>query len=110
MHIGEKIKHFRELWNFTQKYMAEQVEISQPHYSRIENGQDFSYSQLEKIADVLDIKVQDLISFEPAQYFNNVQNSQIGYNFYNNNFAQELEAMKEKVSKLEQELKKGPLQ
>jgi transcriptional regulator with XRE-family HTH domain len=113
MHIGEKIKHFRELRNFDQKHMAKQLDISQSTYSKIENGHDLAYSQLEKIAEVLEVKVQELVGFEPAQYINNVynnHNSQIGNNLYHNNVVQKLEALEERVSSLEQQTKNGPHQ
>lgn len=110
MHIGEKIKHFRELRNFDQKHMAKELDIHQTTYSKIENGHDLCFSQLEKIAKILEVKVQDLISFEPGQYFNHVQDSQIGYNFYYNNVVQEMESIKARLSSLEQQIGKGPHQ
>ncbi|WP_309281651.1 helix-turn-helix transcriptional regulator, partial [Fluviicola sp.] len=36
MHVGQKIKKLRELKNFTQEYMANRLEMTQPSYSKIE--------------------------------------------------------------------------
>lgn len=113
MNIGEKIKHFRELRNFDQKYMAKALDIHQTTYSKIENGHDPSFSQVEKIAEILGVQVQDLISFEPAQYISNVynnHNSQIGNNLYFNQVVQELESIKGRLSKLEQQFGNVPHQ
>ncbi len=111
MNIGEKIKHFRELRNFDQKHMAKALDIHQTTYSKIENGHDPSFSQVEKIAEVLGVKVQDLINFEPSQYLNNSGHiGQVGYNVYNNNMAQELESSKARLFKLEQQIGNGPNQ
>lgn len=113
MQIGEKIKHFRELRNYDQKHMATQLDINQSTYSKIETGNDLWFSQLEKIAEVLEVKVQDLIGFEPAQYINNVynnHNSQIGNNLTYNYVVQEIDALKERLVKVEQAIGQAPLQ
>lgn len=105
MKIGEKIKHFRELRNFDQKHMAHMLDISQPHYCRIENGvSELSFSLLERITQVLEIRLQDLITFDTAQYFNVVNHSQIGYNVYTNNLSDELTLVKQQLHRIENEL------
>jgi transcriptional regulator with XRE-family HTH domain len=104
MKIGENIKHFRELKNYSQKGLAEELGISQPHLSRIEAGADLPFSLVEKAAQVLEVKLEDLITFEPSQYFNNVHNSQIGYNFYYNAVAEEIENLKTRISSMEKRL------
>ena len=37
--IGSKVRKLREFKDISQDYMAEQLGISQSHYSRIENGE-----------------------------------------------------------------------
>jgi transcriptional regulator with XRE-family HTH domain len=72
MEIGTKIKKIRELKNYTQEYMAEQLNVSQPTYSRFEkDDSDITISQLEKISEILDMKVEDLINFNEKFVFNN---------------------------------------
>ncbi|TAE01661.1 MAG: XRE family transcriptional regulator [Bacteroidetes bacterium] len=63
--IGIKIKKVRELRNFTQEYMAEKLEMSQAGYSKIEQGAvDVPYSRLEQIAKTLNIKIEEIITFD----------------------------------------------
>ena len=106
MKIGEKIRHFREMKNLDQKHMAKAVGINQGHYSRIEKGlTDIKFSILEKIVEELEIKLQDLITFDAAQYFNNINTvNNIGYNIYNNALAQDIEKIKERLTKIEKRL------
>jgi len=72
MVIGEKIKKIRELRNFTQDYMATQLEMTQAGYSRIERDEvDISFSKLEKIAKIFNINLLELIGFNEKNVFNN---------------------------------------
>ena len=63
--IGNKIKNIRELKNLTQEYMAERLDISQSAYSKLEKG-DIKVSQekLSQIADILEVKPEDISSFD----------------------------------------------
>lgn len=73
--IGEKIKKLRELRNFTQDYMAIQLEMTQAGYSKIESGQtDITYSKIVEIAKVLDVKPEELIAFDSQKFFNSFNN------------------------------------
>ena len=70
MHIGEKIKKVRELKNYTQEYMAEQLQISQSQYSRIESGEsDLLYSRLEQIAKILETSISEIDNIDEAISF-----------------------------------------
>ncbi|WP_299247929.1 helix-turn-helix transcriptional regulator [uncultured Cytophaga sp.] len=72
MEIGIKIKKVRELRNLTQEYMAQQLNVSQSTYSRYEKEDgDLTVSQLNKIAQLLEIKIDDLINFDEKLIFNN---------------------------------------
>jgi transcriptional regulator with XRE-family HTH domain len=104
MRIGENMKHFRELKNYSQKGLAKELGISQPHLSRIEAGADLPFSLVAKAAQVLDVKLEDLITFEPSQYFNNVHNGQIGYNFYYNAVAEEIGSLKTRILIIEKKI------
>jgi transcriptional regulator with XRE-family HTH domain len=75
MQIGQKIKKLRELKNFTQEYMADQMDMTQPSYSKIESGEtDVSYSKLEKIAKSLEIRPEDIMTFNENMVFNVMHN------------------------------------
>ena len=72
MEIGNKIKKVRELKNYTQEYMAERLGITQSGYSRYEKEDgDLTISQLDKISEIFNMKVEDLINFDEKNIFNN---------------------------------------
>ena len=63
--IAKNIKKIRELRNFDQSYMAEQLEVSQTHYSRMEKGEkDIGIRQLKKIAKLLQVEWSVLEKFD----------------------------------------------
>lgn len=75
MQVGQKIKKLRELKNFTQEYMAGLLDMTQSSYSKIETGEtDISYSKLEKIAAALEIRTEDIITFNEHMVFNVMHN------------------------------------
>ncbi|OXA90463.1 helix-turn-helix transcriptional regulator [Flavobacterium hercynium] len=70
--IKNKIKSIRELKNYTQEYMADQLGVTQAGYSKIEKGKTIlSFEKLVEIARILEISVEDIISFDSQRYFNN---------------------------------------
>ncbi|MCD9576927.1 helix-turn-helix transcriptional regulator [Flavobacterium soyae] len=70
--IKNKIKNIRELKNYTQEYMADQLGVTQAGYSKIEKGRTIlSYAKLVEIARILEVSVEDIISFDSQRYFNN---------------------------------------
>ncbi|EJL61283.1 helix-turn-helix transcriptional regulator [Flavobacterium sp. CF136] len=70
--IKNKIKNIRELKNYTQEYMAEKLGLTQAGYSKIEKGNtSLSYEKLVEIGKILDVTVEDIISFDYDKYFNN---------------------------------------
>ncbi|CAM3455959.1 helix-turn-helix transcriptional regulator [Flavobacterium chungbukense] len=70
--IKNKIKNIRELKNYTQEYMAERLGVTQAGYSKIEKGKtSLSYEKLVEIGRILDVSVEDIISFDYDKYFNN---------------------------------------
>lgn len=107
--IGQKIKKLRELRNFTQSHMAEELGLSQS-----------AYSKLERVSEVLGMKPEEVISFNESMVFN-VMNNQTGQGFVINNnqlseteknlYLQQIELLKEDVAYLkrllEQVLGKG---
>jgi transcriptional regulator with XRE-family HTH domain len=70
--IKNKIKSIRELKNYTQEYMADQLGVTQAGYSKIEKGKTvLSFVKLVEIARILDVSVEDILSFDSQRYFNN---------------------------------------
>ena len=76
--VGFKIKKLRELKDLSQEYMAKELNLSQQSYSRLERGDtQISYERLEKIAAILKIKTEDIISFDENMVFNNINSQHI---------------------------------
>ncbi|WP_034680846.1 helix-turn-helix domain-containing protein [Chryseobacterium piperi] len=103
--IGQNIKVIRELKNLTQEYVAERLDMPVGNYSKIENGKtDITLSKLEKIAEVLQVDYQQILSLNPTQFFNNCITN--GYNGINNHnmYAsvkdKEIEAKNEQIKSL----------
>ncbi len=100
MEIGIKIKKVRELRNLTQEYMAQQLNVSQSTYSRLEKEDgDLTVSQLNRIAELLEIKVDDLINFNEKIVFNNYATANQGY-IINQNLSNKERELYEKTIKL----------
>ena len=65
MKTGEKIRKIRQLKDFSQSYMAAKLGISQNHYSRLERGETkIAQERLEQIAELLEVDVTDISSFD----------------------------------------------
>lgn len=109
--IGTKIKNIRELKNLTQEFVAERLDISQAAYSKLENGETkISDEKLVQIADVLEVKPEDIKNFDSQKYFNSVGNVD-GDNNYNGIYIGESDTelikklYEDKISLLEELLK-----
>lgn len=62
--IGKEIKHLREKKGYSQEVLGEKTGISTLHIGYIEQGRrEPKFKTLIKIADVLNVKVRDLITF-----------------------------------------------
>lgn len=74
---GDIIREARRHKEFSQEYMAHLLDISQPQYSRLENGEaDFDVSKLSIIIDALDLNPMEVIEFtEKQQVFINSHNT-----------------------------------
>ena len=71
--IKNKIKSIRELKNYTQEYMADQLGVTQAGYSKIEKGKTIlTYVKLVEIARILEVSVEDIISFDSERYFSSI--------------------------------------
>ena len=109
MQIGNKIKKIRELRNFTQKYLADELSLSQSAYSKIEMGEtEITYARLEKIAAVFEMKLEDIITFSDNALLNFSNNPGNGNLYANVNYSlnevliksyeHQIQSLKEEVS------------
>ena len=68
--IGEKIRKIRNLRGYSQEYMGARLKMSQNNYSRIELDQiNLTLNTLTEIANVLEIGVQEIMSFNEMGLF-----------------------------------------
>lgn len=71
MKVGKKIKQLRELQNFTQQYMADQLSMSLSGYGKIERDEtDVTLNKMNQIAKILDTDLNTILSFDKNQVFN----------------------------------------
>jgi len=79
--IGHRIKKLREMRNLTQEHLAEKLGISVSGFSRIERDEvKVSGERLIRIAELLEVSVDELLRFGDGLIFNN-------YGSHQNNFS-----------------------
>ena len=107
MNLGTKIKKLRELKNYTQIHMANELGISQSTYSKIEMGEvDVSMTKLEKISSILGLSPEEVFAFSEQMIFN-VMYNQNGHNGFviNKGISEtEVELYKDQISTLKSEI------
>jgi transcriptional regulator with XRE-family HTH domain len=73
--VVARIKQSRVDKNILQKYVADEIGISQAAYARIENGNtQLTIKNLYSIAQILDTQVVDLLNIESEYVINNNEN------------------------------------
>jgi len=81
--IGHRIKKLREMRNLTQEHLAAKLGISVSGFSRIERDEvKVSGERLIRIAELLEVSVDELLRFGDGLIFNNFGRDQI----YNRKF------------------------
>ena len=69
MEINEKIRFSRELKGWSQKEMADKLNMSINGYANIERGEtDIQYSRLEQISQILDLKLSELTDLDDKKF------------------------------------------
>jgi transcriptional regulator with XRE-family HTH domain len=101
-----KIKQIRELKNFTQEYVAQQLGLSTRAYSKIETGEtQLTINRLNEISAVLKVPPMEILGFDEKQVFNNCkQDGYIGINHINmpekliQQYEETIQALKEQIA------------
>lgn len=76
MGVGLKIKKLRELRNYTQTHMSNQLNMSLSGYSKIERDEtEISLKRMYQIAEILETDINSILSFDGKQIFNIEQNN-----------------------------------
>ncbi|MAX79840.1 MAG: transcriptional regulator [Crocinitomicaceae bacterium] len=72
----KNIRQIRELKNFSQDFMATQLEISTRAYSKIETGEtQLTVPRLFQISEILDVTPIEILGFDEKQVFNHCNQS-----------------------------------
>jgi len=83
MSVNEKIRRIREAKDLTQEQMAEKLGVSQSAYGDIERGDnDPKLSKLQKIADIFEIQLSELVDLSEKGTLNINFNKQGKNNIY----------------------------
>lgn len=71
LNIGHKIKKLRELKNYTQEYMAQNLGLTPAGYNKIEREEtDISVNRLADIAKILEVDISTIWHFDENKIFN----------------------------------------
>lgn len=108
--LYDNIRKIRLIKGFSQQNMADELNLSQRHYGRIEAGAvDISFSLICKIADILGVKVNSLIGLEEVNIFNSYNQPQkVGhFNAYNSTDIEDVTKLYERLIKEKDELIKS---
>lgn len=112
MTVAETIKMLREVKNWSQEEMSEKLNISKSSYARWENGESqLKLHQLEKLADVFQIDVLDLLKLSKQNVFLGIVMGNVGDNSVkqincSNEYAQnQIEKLQLQVEYLTEKLK-----
>ena len=82
--VLKNIRKIRGLRDYSQEYMGQKLGMSARGYGGIETGETpLTMERLEKIAEILEVDVPQLLSFDEKMLFYNCQYSG---NLYNNTF------------------------
>ncbi len=103
--IAFKLKTLREFNNFSQEYIASQLNISQAAYSKIESGAtQLSIENLAKLSEVYKLTPNDILGWNDKTIINNNCNgvaaasNHVVINIYNE---ERLKIIEERLNKLE---------
>jgi transcriptional regulator with XRE-family HTH domain len=73
--LRENIRKIRELRNYTQEYMADQLGLSVSGYGKIERSDsDINLSRITQIAEILDVSRAVLLEFNSDEILTHLQN------------------------------------
>jgi transcriptional regulator with XRE-family HTH domain len=99
--VIEKIKSIRKKKGYSHKYMALELDMSQPAYSKIENHETkLSVDRLFQIAEILETNVEEFLDVNPNNIYNQTNNDTgtfIGHQEVQNLYQEN----KEKTEKIE---------
>jgi transcriptional regulator with XRE-family HTH domain len=105
--IGEQIKKFRELRNFTQEHIAKQLDMTPQGYGKIERNEvELSIQKLATITEILGTTIQDILGFDEKFVFNSKEfkDQYNGVNYHNARTEEIKEIYESRITDLQQEV------
>ena len=105
--VGQNIRKFREIRNFTQESMAKELGISQSNYARIEKDEvRVNEERLKKIAEILNTTVENIRGFDEKVVFNFHEVRDCNNGIHNYQISPEIKQLYEdKIRLLEEKVK-----
>lgn len=102
MSVQDSIRIQRNIRQWSQEEMAEKMDLTAGGYAKIERGETkLSFDKLQKIAQIFEIDVVDLLESGNKNVFLMSENSQHSSNYYgsnNENLVSEIEKLKLMIS------------
>lgn len=101
MSVQDSIRIQRNIRQWSQEEMAEKMDLTAGGYAKIERGETkLSFDKLQKIAQIFEIDVVDLLESGNKNVFLMSENSQHSSNYYGNNenLVSEIEKLKLMIS------------
>lgn len=76
--VGKNIKSIREVKQLSQKHVADELDMTVSGYSKIERGEvNLTLNRLEKIAEIFQVRVSEVLSFDESVVFNNYGHNEV---------------------------------
>lgn len=101
MSVQDSIRIQRNIRQWSQEEMAEKMDLTAGGYAKIERGETkLSFDKLQKIAQIFEVDVVDLLESGNKNVFLMSENSQHSSNYYGNNenLVSEIEKLKLMIS------------
>jgi transcriptional regulator with XRE-family HTH domain len=114
--VFENIRKFRELKSMTRESLADELGMSLSGYSKLERGEvEITLSKITKIAEILEINLEQLLSFDVSQVFNVSHNKQVQglgskanvINYYGDDYREKyIKILEQEIERLKKQEKK----
>ncbi len=76
--VSKNIRKYRDLKGFSQEYMAEQMNLTQSAYAKIENTETkLTIDRLNEISKILEVDITNLLEQKTPNIYN-IYNNEIG--------------------------------
>lgn len=107
--IGKRIRKLREMCDFSQEFVANELNMSISGYSRIERDEvKITLDKLIIIGNILNITIDELLNFNEKDFFNSKKNDGVDSYYGNVNYNHEVQKLedvyKDQIKSLKEEI------